>query len=65
MPKFPSIGPFYFDHLLFIKHLLLILFIDFANGAQLRKTHPIELTIKSGSIRGEYLVRFMQKECYN
>ncbi|KAI6173772.1 COesterase domain-containing protein [Aphelenchoides besseyi] len=30
-------------------------FLIKSTGAQLRKSHPIELTIKSGSIRGEYL----------
>jgi hypothetical protein len=36
--------------------LAIIFAVAFVDCAQLRKTHPIELTIKSGSIRGEYLV---------
>lgn len=38
------------------KYFLLFVLFEISNGAQLRKSHPIELTIKSGSIRGEYLV---------
>ncbi|KAH7720718.1 carboxylesterase family protein [Aphelenchoides avenae] len=35
--------------------ILCVLAVVPASYAQLRKTHPIELTIESGSIRGEYL----------
>jgi hypothetical protein len=42
-----------FDRLYFI--LIIYIELVFVDGAQPRKTHPIELTIKSGSIRGEYL----------
>lgn len=41
--------------------ILCVLAVVPASYAQLRKTHPIELTIESGSIRGEYLVRTLWK----
>ncbi|KAI6191417.1 COesterase domain-containing protein [Aphelenchoides bicaudatus] len=40
---------------------LLLVILEFVDGAQLRKTHPIELTIKSGSIRGEQSGRMISQ----